>query len=145
MSILDRYTQQDSRIRVVRLPENRGISAASNAALGLATGEFVALLDHDDELAQDALFHFVDALNHHPGADLFYSDEDHLDECGLRSEPFKPDWSPDLILCENYICHLMVFRRSLCDEVGGFRSEIDLSQDHDLLLRMILIKFCIIK
>jgi O-antigen biosynthesis protein len=135
--LLDRYALQDSRIRVVRLPENRGISAASNAALGLATGEFVALLDHDDELAQDALYHFVDALNHHPGADIFYSDEDHLDESGLRSDPFfKPDWSPDLILSENYVCHLMVFRRTLCDEVGGFRSEVDLSQDHDLLLRM---------
>jgi GT2 family glycosyltransferase len=135
--ILDRHAAQDSRIRVVRLADNRGISAASNAALGLATGEFVALLDHDDELAEDALFHFVDALNHHPDADLFYSDEDHLDECGLRTEPFfKPDWSPDLILGENYICHLMVFRRTLCDQIGGFRSEVDLSQDHDLLLRM---------
>jgi GT2 family glycosyltransferase len=135
--ILDRCAREDSRIRVVRLMENRGISAASNAALGLASGEFVALLDHDDELAEDALFHFADALNHHPGADLFYSDEDHLDESGLRSEPFfKPDWSPDLILCENYVCHLMVFRRTLCGEVGGFRSEVDLSQDHDLLLRV---------
>ena len=135
--ILDRYALQDNRIRVVRLPENRGISAASNAALGIATGEYVALLDHDDELAQDALYHFVDALNHHPEADIFYSDEDHLDEYGLRSEPFfKPDWSPDLILGENYVCHLMVFRRTLCNEIGGFRSEVDLSQDHDLLLRM---------
>jgi GT2 family glycosyltransferase len=135
--LLDHFARQDSRIRVVQLPENRGISAASNAAFGLATGEFVALLDHDDELAADALFHFVDALNHHRDADLFYSDEDHLDETGLRSEPFfKPDWSPDLILSENYICHLMVFRRTLCEEVGGFRSEVDLSQDHDLLLRM---------
>jgi len=135
--ILERYARQDSRIQVVRLTENKGISAASNAALGLATGEFVALLDHDDELAQDALYHVVDALNHEPGADLFYSDEDHLDESGLRTDPFfKPDWSPDLILGENYVCHLMVFRRSLCDEMGGFRSEVDLSQDHDLLLRM---------
>jgi GT2 family glycosyltransferase len=136
-SLLDRYALKDSRIRVVRLPENRGISAASNAALGVATGEYVALLDHDDELAQDALYHFVDALNHRPDADIFYSDEDHLDEYGLRSEPFfKPDWSPDLILSENYVCHLMVFSRTLCNEVGGFRSEVDLSQDHDLLLRM---------
>ena len=136
-AILDCFARQDSRIRVTRLTENRGISGASNAALGLATGEFVALLDHDDELAEDALFHFVDALNRRPNADLFYSDEDHLDESGLRTEPFfKPDWSPDLILGENYICHLMVFRRALCNGVGGFRSEVDLSQDHDLLLRM---------
>ncbi len=136
-AILERHAREDSRIRFVRLPENQGISAASNAALTLAAGEFVALLDHDDELAQDALYHFVDSLNHHPAADLFYSDEDHLDESGLRSDPFfKPDWSPDLILSENYVCHLMVFRRDLCNQVGGFRSEVDLSQDHDLLLRM---------
>ena len=136
-ALLERFAREDRRIRVIQLPENRGISAASNAALGLATGEFVALLDHDDELAEDALFHFVDALNRHPEAQLFYSDEDHLDEAGLRTAPFfKPDWSPDLILCENYICHLMIFRRALCNEVGGFRGEVDLSQDHDLLLRM---------
>jgi O-antigen biosynthesis protein len=136
-AILERFERQDRRVKVARLAENRGISAASNAALGLATGEFVALLDHDDELAPDALYHFVDALNHHPGAELFYSDEDHLDDLGLRSEPFfKPDWSPDLILAENYVCHFMVFSRRLCQEVGGFRSEVDLSQDHDLLLRM---------
>jgi GT2 family glycosyltransferase len=135
--LLERFAREDSRIRLVRLAENRGISAASNAALDLAAGEFVALLDHDDELAEDALFHVVEALNRHPEAELFYSDEDHLDESGLRTEPFfKPDWSPDLILCENYICHLMVFRRALCLRVGGFRSEVDLSQDHDLLLRM---------
>ncbi len=135
--ILDRYAGQDARIKVVRLPARRGISAASNAALALATGEFVALLDHDDELAPHALLYFIEALNREPEADVFYSDEDHLDETGLRSDPFfKPDWSPDLILAENYVCHLMIFRRELCLKVGGFRSEYDLSQDHDLLLRM---------
>lgn len=135
--ILERYARLDTRIKVVRLPVRRGISGASNAALALAAGEFVALLDHDDELALDALFHFVDALNREPEADVFYSDEDHLDETGLRSDPFfKPDWSPDLILAENYVCHLLIFRRELCLEVGGFRSEYDLSQDHDLLLRL---------
>jgi GT2 family glycosyltransferase len=136
-ALLERHAKQDGRIKVVRLLRHHGISGASNAALDAASGEFVALLDSDDELAPDALFHFVEALNREPEADLFYSDEDHLDETGLRSDPFfKPDWSPDLILAENYVCHLLIFRRELCFQVGGFRSEYDLSQDHDLLLRM---------
>jgi len=135
--IVDRHSSLDARVQLVRLPSNQGISAASNAALAMARGEFVALLDHDDELSPNALYHFVDAINQNPEADIFYSDEDHLDEAGLRSDPFfKPDWSPDLILAENYVNHLMIFRRSLAVEVGGFRGNFDLSQDHDILLRM---------
>ncbi len=136
-ALLARQAAGDSRIKVVKLPDNRGICRASQAALELATGEFVALLDHDDELAQDALFHFVDAFERHPDAGIFYSDEDHIDEAGFRSDPFfKPDWSPDLILTENYVCHLMILRRDLCEAAGGFRAGYDLSQDHDLLLRV---------
>ncbi len=135
--IVDRHCAQDDRIHAIRLNRNQGISAASNVALGLADGEFVAMLDHDDELSPHALYHFVDALNHNPSGDVFYSDEDQIDEGGLRSDPFfKPDWSPDLILAENYVNHLMIFRKSLGLEVGGFRSNFDLSQDHDILLRM---------
>jgi GT2 family glycosyltransferase len=135
-AILDRYAGSDPRIKVVRLAENWGISGASNAALQTATGEFIGLLDHDDELPQDALFHVVDALNRRPETDVFYSDEDHIDDEGLRSDPFfKPDWSPDLILGENYVCHFLVVRHSLCAELGGLRSETDLSQDMDLVLR----------
>jgi GT2 family glycosyltransferase len=134
--ILDRHAASDGRIKVVHLQENRGISGATNAALAVATGELVALLDHDDELAQDALFHIVAALNRRPDADVFYSDEDHIDDEGSRSDPFfKPDWSPDLILGENYICHFLVLRSGLCRELGGFRSETDLSQDLDIVLR----------
>lgn len=129
----------DERIKTAHLPQNGGISKASNAALAAATGEYVALLDHDDELAVDALYHVVHAINRNPDADIFYSDEDHLDESGMRSDPFfKPDWSPDLILSENYVTHLMVFRGDLARMVGGFRSECDLGQDHDILLRMSL-------
>jgi len=136
-AVLGSYSELDKRIKVTRLPVNGGISAASNAAMAMASGEFLALLDHDDEFAEHALCHFVDALNREPEADVFYSDEDHIDESGLRSDPFfKPDWSPDLILSENYVTHLMIFRRSLAREVGGFRSDADLSQDHDILLRM---------
>jgi GT2 family glycosyltransferase len=136
-ALLNRHAGTDERVRVIRLPFNQGISAASNASLALAQGEFVALLDHDDELSPNALYHFVDALNREPEGDIFYSDEDHIDESGFRSDPFfKPDWSPDLILAENYVNHLMIFRRSLAKEAGGFSSAFDLSQDHDLLLRM---------
>jgi GT2 family glycosyltransferase len=136
-ALLERYAQQDPRIRFVTRKEGGGISAASNDALGMATGEYVALLDHDDLLADDALFHMVQELQKEPRPEVLYSDEDHIDEVGRRFSPFfKPDWSPDTILSENYVCHLMVFRRDLALEVGGFRSRFDLSEDHDILLRM---------
>jgi len=137
--LLSRYESADARIKTTRLPRNSGIAQASNEALNLAKGEYVALLDHDDELAIDALYHVVAAINREPDADILYSDEDHIDESGFRSDPFfKPQWSPDLILSENYVNHLMVFKASLARSVGGFRSECDLSQDHDILLRMSL-------
>ncbi len=134
--VLTEAVSSDRRI-VYAAQEQSGISAASNRALELAAGEYVALLDHDDVLADDALFHVADALQSEPRPDLLYSDEDHMDETGRRFSPFfKPDWSPDLILAENYICHLLVFRRELCLRAGGFRSAFDISQDHDILLRM---------
>jgi len=134
--VLAGFASSDPRIRFVQLPENRGISAASNAALEMAQGEFIALLDHDDELAEDALLYVVDAINREPEADILYSDEDHIDDEGRRSDPFfKPDWSPYTILSENYVTHLMVLRRDLAVSIGGFRPEADLSQDHDILLR----------
>lgn len=135
--MLESYAALDSRIEFMTLPESMGIAAASNHGLSMAKGEYVGLLDHDDMLAQDALFHVIDALQQSPRPDLIYSDEDHMDEAGRRFDPFfKPDWSPDLILAENYVCHFMVFERGLAEAAGGFRSEMDLSQDHDLLLRM---------
>ena len=136
-AVLRRASREDARVRWDAFPENRGISAASNRALALARGDFVALLDHDDELAPGALLHVAEAIAANPEADLLYSDEDHMDADGRRGSPFfKPDWSPDLVLGENYVCHLMVFRRALAEKVGGFRSETDGSQDHDLLLRL---------
>ncbi len=134
--LLRAYAEKDSRIKTVR-QKNGGISAASNTGLRMAEGEFVAFMDHDDELAPEALYEVVRRLNVEPDLDLIYSDEDKLDLQGRRETPFfKPDWSPDLLLSMNYICHLTVARKRLLDEVGGFRSVFDGSQDHDLLLRV---------
>jgi GT2 family glycosyltransferase len=127
----------DDRIKVTYLEQNSGISAASNAALALATGEFVGLLDHDDELKPDALYQVVRLLNERPDLDFIYSDEDKRDADGRLVQPFfKPDWSPDLLLCENYVPHFAVYRRRILEEVGGLRSECDFSQDYDLVLRV---------
>src|SRR5581483_10542845 len=128
---------QDSRIKVRRLAENAHISAASNAALEVATGEFIALLDHDDELTPDALFAMVRHLNEHRDADVIYSDEDKIDADGGYSEPyFKPDWSPDHLLGAMYTGHLTIVRRSLIEHVGRFRRGYEGSQHHDLMLRI---------
>jgi GT2 family glycosyltransferase len=127
----------DSRIKVTRLSKNGHISAASNAALVMAGGEFVALLDHDDELTPDALFEMVRALNEDPTADFLYSDEDKLDLAGRRCDPyFKPDWSPEHFLTCMYTCHLMLVRKRLVDEIGGFRVGYEGAQDYDLVLRV---------
>ena len=108
-----------------------------NAALESAKGEFVALLDHDDMLSPDALFQVVKALQTRPDAGLLYSDEDKINEAGERFEPhFKPQWNPDLLLAQNYVSHLGVYRTSLVREVGGFRKGLEGSQDHDLVLRI---------
>lgn len=135
--VLAELSGQDKRIRVVTSPHNRGISAASNNALSLATGEFVGFLDHDDELTLDALYEVVRLLNTQPDLDFIYTDEDKLTVDGRRVEPFfKPDWSPDLLLSCNYITHFAVVRRSLVQEIGGFTEGLDGSQDHDLFLRL---------
>ena len=126
----------DPRIRLTRNQRNLGIAGASNAALALATGEFVALLDHDDLLAETALAEMVLTLDRHPETDLLYSDYDRIEEGRRHSPFFKPDWDPDLLLSLNIVCHLAVYRRSLVEEVGGFRVGFDGSQDHDLALRV---------
>lgn len=134
---LDACAELDPRIRVVHLPVRRGIVGASNEGLKRATGEFIALLDHDDELSVHALLAVVGRLNRDPSLDLIYSDEDKVDEHGRRFEPaFKPDWSPDLLRAMNYIGHLCVFRTELVRKLGGFRPGFDGSQDYDLLLRL---------
>lgn len=135
--VIAEYSRQDERIRVLRSPQNRGISAASNGALSLATGEFVGFLDHDDELTMDALCEVVKLFNEQPDLDFIYTDEDKLTVDGRRVEPFfKPDWSPDLLLSMNYITHFAVVRRSVVQAIGGFTEGLDGSQDHDLFLRI---------
>ena len=134
--LLEEYRARDSRIKVVYLDRNRGISAATNAALELATGDYIALLDNDDELALDALFHVAKLINEHPEADMVYSDEDKINQAGNFCEPFfKPDWSPNLLLSQMYICHLGVYRRSIAEKIGLFREGFDGSQDYDFVLR----------
>lgn len=135
--VLAEYAERDSRLQVVYRQRNGHICAASNSALQLVRGDFVALLDHDDCLAPHALFHIAEALHRHPDAGLLYSDEDKLNEAGERFDPhFKPQWNPDLLLSQNYIGHLAVYRTGLVREVGGFRGGFEGSQDHDLALRV---------
>lgn len=134
--LLEKYAANDSRIKIVFRSENGHISKATNSALEIATGEFIALLDNDDELAPIALYEVVKCLNNNADLDLIYSDEDKIDMAGKRFDPaFKPDWSPDLLLGTNYISHLGVYRRSIMEKIGGFRVGYEGSQDYDLVLR----------
>ena len=134
--VLKQMSAEDDRIKVVFRKENGHISRATNSALEIATGEFVALVDNDDELPPQALFEVVKRLNEKPDTDLLYSDEDKEDEQGHRFDPhFKPDYEPDLLLSTNYISHLGVYRRSIINEIGGFRAGYEGSQDYDMLLR----------
>lgn len=127
----------DPRIRLTRRDSNGGIVAASNDALAMARGEFVALLDHDDLLHPDALAHVGEAIDGRPEADYVYTDEDKVGEGGQHFEPFfKPDWSPERLRTQMYTCHLSVMRRSLVEEVGGFDPEFEGSQDWDLVLKV---------
>src|SRR5262249_20147094 len=136
-SALDAIEGSDPRIRVVRQAVNGGISSASNVALDAADGEFVALLDHDDEIAPDALLEVAELLSRHPDADVVYSDEDKLDFEGSHVEPFfKPDWSPEYLNSTMFLGHLVVYRRTLVDTAGRFRSAFDGSQDYALALRV---------
>ncbi|WP_172257036.1 glycosyltransferase family 2 protein [Saccharibacillus deserti] len=135
--VLNEYAQKDSRIKVVFRVKNGHISESSNSGLEVAAGEYVGLLDHDDELSVDALYENVKLLNEHPEADIVYSDEDKISEDGMRHSPyFKPDWSPDLLLSQMYTCHFSIYRRSLVEQVGGFRKGYEGSQDYDLVLRV---------
>lgn len=124
------------RVKVARLESNQGISAATNKAASMASGDYLVLLDNDDVLAPNALLEFYLCAST-TGADVMYSDNDVIDEGGNRiSVLCKPDWSPDLLLSQMYVGHLLGFSKSLFDEVGGFDSKYDGSQDYDLMFKL---------
>lgn len=128
---------ESDKIKVAYLEKNQGISGASNAAAALATGDYIVLMDNDDAITYDALYEFLRKIKE-TDADIVYSDQNIIDEFDNGREPlYKPDWSPDLFLSQMYIGHLLGFKKSLFDLVGGFRTEFNGSQDYDLVLRMI--------
>jgi len=135
--LLEDWAARDPRFRVEFLDSNGGISANSNAALAMARGEFIALLDHDDELAPFALQRMAEAIAADPEADFLYSDKDSIDEDStLRQNAlFKPQWSPEILWSVNYLTHFNLIRRNIADEIGGFRRETDGAQDWDIFLR----------
>lgn len=136
--MLCELAEHDARIRIDRLPTNGGISAATNAALRMARGEWVAFMDHDDLLRGDAFALIADAINANPTARIIYTDEDKIDDQGVRSEPYmKGSWNRELFYAQNFINHLTVIRRDVIDQAGPLRSDFDGSQDYDLLLRCI--------
>ena len=134
-ALLEREAAADPRIRVARSARRLGIAAATNAALALAGGEFVALLDHDDELAHHALGRVAVEIDRYPDVAVLFSDEDKIGHGGRYGPYFKPGWNPDLLLGQNLVSHLGVYRRSLLIELGGLRENFEGSQDHDLALR----------
>jgi GT2 family glycosyltransferase len=136
-AVLPDLAKRDARIRVSMEKKHAGISAALDVGLAQARGDYIALLDHDDLLEPDALFRAVEVLQEHREADLLYSDEDKLTEHGLDAPLLKPDWSYDLFLSINYIGHLTLARRSIAEQIGGFRSEFDGAQDYDFYFRFL--------
>lgn len=137
-TLLQRLAVEESRLKVRRLTENGGISRNSNAALEFASGEFVVLLDHDDELSPWALYDMATQIAAVPEVDFLYSDKDSINATGtLRQNPlFKPAWSPEMMFSVNYLTHLNVMRRSIVKEVGGWHSETDGAQDWDIFFRV---------
>ena len=126
----------NDKIKVSFLDKNQGISAASNKAFHMASGEYIGLMDHDDEITREALLEVAKAINE-KAPDLIYSDEDKIDRNNVRGSPlFKPDWSPDLLRCQNYICHFAVIKKEIFTRITGFRPGFEGAQDHDLFLRI---------
>lgn len=136
INTLKEYETKDERIKVKYRKKNGHISRATNDALDMAKGEFIALVDNDDLLSENALYEVVKVLNDNKKLDFIYSDEDKINLDGKRCDPhFKPDWSPDTLLSLNYICHLSVLRTKIVNEIGGFTVGLEGAQDHDLFLR----------
>ena len=133
---LQRHTASDPRIHLHRREKPGGISTATNTALQHATGEYIALLDHDDTLEPHALDLIAQQLDTNPALDMIYTDEDVVASGRRTARHLKPDWSPENFCAFMYTCHLGVYRRALVSDIGGFRSEFDGCQDYDLVLRL---------
>jgi glycosyltransferase involved in cell wall biosynthesis len=137
LDALAEIAAKDNRIKISYSTKNENISQASNHALAIAKGEFVALMDHDDELTVDALYQVIKVLQNQ-SIDFVYSDEDKIELSGEYVEPhFKPDFSPDMFLAHNYMSHLGVIRREIINQVGGWRVGFEGAQDYDLYLRVL--------
>lgn len=136
-SVVRSFQRRHPSILLKALEENLGIAGNTNAALSLAGGDYIALLDHDDFLTPDALYEVVRMINQHPGAQVLYSDEDKYDSALKRyyDPNLKPDFDQDYLLCCNYITHFYVVRKSIVDQVKGFSTTMDGSQDYDFILR----------
>jgi O-antigen biosynthesis protein len=137
IAALEHHAAQDPRIHLARRDTAGGISTATNTALELATGQYIALLDHDDTLTPDALAHVADQITTQPDLDMIYSDEDTVLDGKLIWMHPKPGWSPDTLRTNGYTCHLGVYRRELVSEIGCFRTEFNGSQDVDMILRLV--------
>jgi len=136
-ALLRQFQASDSRVKVVAHRDNGGISRATNSALEMAAGEYVALLDHDDSIDPEALSEIAAAIERNPGVDVVYTDNDKIDGQDRPFDPhFKTDWAPDLLLTFPYLGHLLVVRRELLHRIGALRPEYDGSQDYDLMLRV---------
>lgn len=136
-TVLKEYAGRDNRIRWKALEENGGISANTNSALDMAAGDYIALLDHDDLLAPNALYEIAAYLEQHPDTGMVYTDEDKV-TADLREhfQPnLKPDFNLDLLRSNNYICHFLAVRRDVVQKAGGFRKEYDGAQDYDFIFR----------
>jgi len=135
---LKEVIKKDKRIKYKFIGENKGIAGNTNEALNIATGDFIALLDHDDILPIYSLYEVVKCINKNPDVDFIYSDEDKFEEVGgKRYDPyFKSDFAPDTLRANNYICHFSIFKKELMKKLEGFNSEFDGAQDYDILLRM---------
>lgn len=136
--LLESLSKEDTRIKVLFRRENGHISKASNSALTMATGDFIALMDNDDLLAPDALLEVAKTVVRNPSVKIIYSDEDKINDQGERYNPyFKPDFNPDLLHSHHFMAHLAVYERGLVEQIGGWRSEFDGAQDYDLILRAV--------